>query len=60
MEHGHEDEEWGEPSAEDVLRRINGYHLATGEPVGDYRELRRGRQHVVGLLDLLRVSSRAG
>ena len=29
MEHGHEDELWGEPSAEDVLRRINGYHLDT-------------------------------
>ena len=39
-EHGHEEELWGEPSAEDVLRRINGYHLETGEPVGDYRELR--------------------
>ena len=37
--HGHEDE-WGEPDAEDVLRRINGYHLDTGKPVGDYRELR--------------------
>lgn len=32
--------DWGEPDAEDVLRRINGVHLATGEPVGDYRELR--------------------
>ena len=31
---------WGEPDAEDVLRRINGYHLDTGELVGDYRELR--------------------
>ncbi len=44
-EHGHEQDEWGEPSAEDVLRRINGYHLDSdtgerGEPVGDYRELR--------------------
>ena len=39
-EHGHEEELWGEPSAEDVLRRINGYHLDTGELVGDYRELR--------------------
>ena len=39
-EHGHEEELWGEPSAEDVLRRINGYHLDTGERVGDYRELR--------------------
>ena len=26
---GHGDDLWGEPSAEDVLRRINGYHLAT-------------------------------
>ncbi|HXV91755.1 MAG TPA: molybdopterin dinucleotide binding domain-containing protein, partial [Pseudonocardia sp.] len=32
--------EWGEPDAENVLRRINGHHLDTGEPVGDYRELR--------------------
>jgi formate dehydrogenase major subunit len=32
--------EWGEPDAVDVLRRINGYHLASGAPVGDYRELR--------------------
>jgi formate dehydrogenase major subunit len=32
--------EWGEPDAADVLRRINGFHLATGAPVGDYRELR--------------------
>ena len=39
-EHGHEDELWGEPSAEDVLRRINGYHLDSGKPVGDYRDLR--------------------
>jgi formate dehydrogenase major subunit len=33
-------DEWGEPDAEEVLRRINGYHLDTGEFVGDYRELR--------------------
>jgi formate dehydrogenase major subunit len=44
-EHGLEDDPWGEPSAEDVLRRINGYHHdrdtgERGEPVGDYRELR--------------------
>jgi formate dehydrogenase major subunit len=44
-EHGHEDELWGEPSAEDVLRRINGYHLdpdtgERGKLVGDYRDLR--------------------
>ena len=31
---------WGEPDAEEVLRRINGFHLNSGEPVGDYRELR--------------------
>jgi formate dehydrogenase major subunit len=32
--------DWGEPDAEEVLRRINGFHLDTGEPVGDYRDLR--------------------
>ena len=36
----HGDQEWGEPDAEEVLRRINGYHLDTGKLVGDYRELR--------------------
>ncbi len=36
----HGDPIWGEPDAEEVLRRINGYHLATGELVGDYRDLR--------------------
>jgi formate dehydrogenase major subunit len=36
----HGDPVWGEPDAEEVLRRINGYHLSTGEPVGDYRDLR--------------------
>jgi formate dehydrogenase major subunit len=39
-EHGHEHDEWGEPSAEDVLRQINGYHLDKDELVGDYRDLR--------------------
>jgi formate dehydrogenase major subunit len=36
--HGHP--VWGEPDAEEVLRRINGYHRDTGELVGDYRDLR--------------------
>ena len=36
----HGDPEWGEPDAEEVLRRINGFHLDTGELVGDYRELK--------------------
>ena len=36
----HGDPVWGEPDAEEVLRRINGYHLDTGELVGDYRQLR--------------------
>ena len=36
----HGDPVWGEPDAEEVLRRINGYHLDTGELVGDYRDLR--------------------
>jgi formate dehydrogenase major subunit len=36
----HGDPVWGEPDAEEVLRRINGYHLDTGRLVGDYRELR--------------------
>jgi formate dehydrogenase major subunit len=30
----------GEPDAEDVLKRINGYHVATGEPVNGYTELK--------------------
>ncbi|NMH80127.1 molybdopterin-dependent oxidoreductase [Pseudonocardia xinjiangensis] len=30
---------WPEPSAQDVLRRINGYRTDTGEPVGGYTEL---------------------
>ena len=36
----HGDPVWGEPDAEEVLRRINGYHLDTGELVGDYRDLK--------------------
>jgi formate dehydrogenase major subunit len=36
----HGDQEWGEPDAAEVLRRINGYHLDSGKLVGDYRELR--------------------
>ena len=36
----HGDPEWGEPDAEEVLRRINGYHLDTGELVADYRHLK--------------------
>ena len=31
---------WAEPSAEDVLRRINGYDVATGKPVDGYLELK--------------------
>jgi formate dehydrogenase major subunit len=34
------DTEWGEPDAEHVLRRINGYDLTTGELVDDYRQLK--------------------
>ena len=34
------DAAWPEPSAEDVLRRINGYDVATGEPVGGFLELK--------------------
>src|SRR3954453_18137433 len=30
----------GEPDAADVLKRINGYHVATGEPVNGYTELK--------------------
>jgi formate dehydrogenase major subunit len=36
----HGDPVWGEPDAEEVLRRINGYHLDTGELVDDYRHLK--------------------
>jgi formate dehydrogenase major subunit len=39
-DHGVHGGDWGEPDAENVLRRINGVHLTSGEPVGDYRELR--------------------
>ena len=31
---------WAEPSAEDVLRRINGYDVATGKAVNGYLELK--------------------
>ena len=31
---------WAEPSAEDVLRRINGYDVATGKAVDSYLELK--------------------
>ncbi len=31
---------WPEPSAEDVLRRINGYEVATGEPVNGFLDLK--------------------
>jgi formate dehydrogenase major subunit len=31
---------WAEPSAEDVLRRINGYDVATGRPVNGFLELK--------------------
>ena len=50
----HGDPVWGEPDAEEVLRRINGYHLDTGELVADYRHLKADGSHVVGLLDLHR------
>ena len=36
-----------EPSAEDVLRRINGYDVATGKAVDSYLELKAdGSAHV--------------
>jgi formate dehydrogenase major subunit len=35
-----ERDEWAEPSAEDVLRRINGVDLRTGRAVNGYTELR--------------------
>ena len=31
---------WPEPSAEDVLRRINGYDVASGKPVAGYQDLK--------------------
>ena len=34
------DEGWPEPSADDVLRRINGYDVATGKPVDGFLELK--------------------
>ncbi len=34
------DDDWAEPSAEDVLRRINGYDIATGKPVNSFLELK--------------------
>jgi formate dehydrogenase major subunit len=36
----HGDPAWGEPDAEEVLRRVNGYHRDTGELVADYRHLK--------------------
>jgi formate dehydrogenase major subunit len=36
----HGDDEWAEPSAADVLRRINGIDLRTGRTVNGYTELR--------------------
>ena len=33
-------DEWAEPSAEDVLRRINGYDTTTGKPVNSFLELK--------------------
>ena len=43
---------WPEPSAEDVLRRINGYEVATGKPVNGFLELKADGSGV-RLLDLL-------
>ena len=34
------DEGWPEPSADDVLKRINGYDVATGKAVNSYLELK--------------------
>ena len=33
------DGDWAEPSAEDVLRRINGYRVEDGSPLGSYLDL---------------------
>ena len=40
VEEGPEGSAWPEPSAEDVLRRINGYEVATGKPVNGFLELK--------------------
>ena len=36
----HGEGDWAEPSAEDVLKRMNGYRTATGEALDSYRELK--------------------
>ena len=43
-----------EPDVEDVLREINGYDVATGEPVAGFAAARGRRLDRVRLLDLLR------
>src|SRR5918995_2511914 len=40
VEEGPEGSAWPEPSAEDVLRHINGYEVATGKPVNGFLELK--------------------
>ena len=51
---------WAEPSAEDVLRRINGYDVATGKAVERLPRAQGRRLHRLRLLDLLRASTRTG
>ena len=46
-----------EPSAEAVLREINGYDVATGAPLPGFAELARRRLDRVRLLDLLAAST---
>jgi formate dehydrogenase major subunit len=49
-EHG----EHAEPSGEEILKEINGYVVATGEPVPGFAELKNDGLDRVRLLDLLR------
>src|SRR4051794_5207365 len=38
--HGAVETRWGEPSAEAVLKEINGYEVATGRPLSSYTEMK--------------------
>ncbi len=37
---GHQPEGWGEPSAEAVLKEVNGYEVATGRPLSTFAEMK--------------------
>ena len=49
-----------EPSAEAVLREINGYQVSEGSPVASFLDLRNDGSHCIWLLDLHRRVCRRG